>query len=98
VPDVVAVHEPSPHRQAPVRRRRAELRNTLLTAWLRRPPGTACAETARLAGQAVRDPDARVALAAAARRLADALRQRRKLPEATENEVRLLAAWEDRHD
>jgi GT2 family glycosyltransferase len=92
LPDVVAVHEPSAVRPASHLRRRAERRNLLLTAWLRRPVPVALAETLRLARDAVRDPDDRAALAAATRNLPAALRSRRRLPAEVERKVRVLAA------
>ena len=92
LPDVVAVHEPSAARPASHLRRRAERRNLLLTAWLRRPAAVALAETLRLARDAVRDPDDRAALAAAARKLPAALRSRRRLPPEIERKVRVLTA------
>lgn len=57
--EVVACHHPSPLRPDPGRRRRAELRNAVLTAWLRRPAAVALAETRNLASEAARDRDAR---------------------------------------
>jgi GT2 family glycosyltransferase len=92
LPDVVAVHQPSAARPASHLRRRAERRNLLLTAWLRRPVSVALAETLRLARGAARDRDDRAALAAAARRLPAALRSRRRLPPEVERKVRLLTA------
>jgi GT2 family glycosyltransferase len=92
LPDVIAVHEPSAARPAPQRRRQAERRNLLLTAWLRRPAPVALAETLRLARDAARDPDDRAALAAAVRKLPAALRSRRRLPPEVERKVRVLAA------
>lgn len=92
LPDVVAVHEPSRARPASPLRRRAERRNLLLTAWLRRPAPVALAETLRLARDAARDPDDRAALAAAVRALPSALRSRRRLPREVERKVRMLAA------
>jgi GT2 family glycosyltransferase len=92
LPAVVAVHQPSAARPAAHLRRRAERRNRLLTAWLRRPAAVALAETVGLARDAVRDPDDRAALAAAARRLPAALRSRRRLPPDIERKVRVLAA------
>jgi hypothetical protein len=89
---VVAVHEPSAARPAPHLRWQAERRNRLLTAWLRRPVAVALAETVRLARDAVRDPDDRAALAAAARKLPAALRSRRRLPPEIERKVRVLTA------
>ena len=92
LPDVVAVHQPSAVRPASHLRRRAERRNLLLTAWLRRPVPVALAETLRLARDAVRDQDDRAALAAATRKLPAALRSRRRLPREVEHKVRVLTA------
>jgi GT2 family glycosyltransferase len=92
VPEVVAVHEPSPNRPPSTRRRRAELRNTLLTAWLRRPAWFALKETARLAGRGLRDADSRAALAGAVRRMPSALLGRRRLPPPVEEAARLVEA------
>jgi GT2 family glycosyltransferase len=47
VDEVVAHHYPSPVRD-PVRRRRAEVRNALWSAWLRRPAGAAVRRSARV--------------------------------------------------
>ncbi|POM23854.1 Glycosyl transferase family 2 [Actinomadura rubteroloni] len=93
VPGVVAVHEPSPRRQGAGARRSAELRNTVLTAWLRRPAALAARETARLAAAAPGDGDARRALAGALRRLPAALAGRRRLPPPVERAAGLI----DRH-
>jgi GT2 family glycosyltransferase len=90
VPEVVAVHEPSPIRPPSHRRRRAELRNTVLTAWLRRPAWFAVRETARLAGRGVHDADCRAALAGALRRMPSALHGRRRLPPPVEEAARLM--------
>lgn len=91
LPEVVAVHHPSPRRPDPGGRRRLELRNAVLTAWLRRPPAVALAETASLAGRASGDRDARAALVGTARRLPRALAARRRLPDAVERKIRVLA-------
>jgi GT2 family glycosyltransferase len=94
LPEVVAIHHPSARRPDPGRRRRAELRNAVLTAWLRRPPAVALAQSVSLASQAARDRDARIALADAARRLPQALAGRRRLPCGVERKVRILAEAE----
>ncbi|MFH8371445.1 glycosyltransferase family 2 protein [Streptomyces sp. NPDC018031] len=87
-PDVVAHHAPHtgprPGREARVRR------NALLTAWLRRPPRSALAATARLAADSRRDPAARRALAEAVRLLPAALGSRRPAPPRLERRLRLL--------
>ncbi len=93
-PEVVACHHPSPLRPDPRERRRAELRNTVLTAWLRLPVAVALAETGSLAARAAREPDARAALAGAAWRLPRALAARHRLPDRVERQIRTLAAAE----
>lgn len=92
VPEVVAVHQPSERRPDPHHRHRAELRNTLVTAWLRRPAGIALDRTLRLALAAARDRDALAALAGAARKLPAALAARRPLPDNVEAAARRLEA------
>ncbi|WP_308315287.1 glycosyltransferase [Streptomyces sp. ISL-100] len=87
-PGVVARHEPDgeprPGRVARMRR------NELLTAWLRRPLRQAVAQSARLALDSRDDPQARLALADAARRLPAALARRRRVPPRVERRIRLL--------
>jgi GT2 family glycosyltransferase len=90
-PDVVAVHEPSAIRPPPAERDRAERRNRVLTAWLRRPVAVAAAETLALARDAAGDRDARAVLTAVLARLPAALRQRRPLPGDVERKVLTLA-------
>lgn len=88
--DVVAHHYPSLHRPDPERRRVAELRNTLLTAVLRRPQRVTLAAFTALARKSVRDAGARTALRQALVRLPTALRQRALLPAAVEEQVRMV--------
>jgi GT2 family glycosyltransferase len=88
-PGIVVHHWPSPVRDAS-RRRRLELRNRVLVAWLRRPLPHAAAATARLARAAARDTTARRALAEATLRLPAALLLRQRLPSSTEADIRLL--------
>ncbi|MFE9397137.1 glycosyltransferase family 2 protein [Streptomyces flavidovirens] len=87
-PGVVARHAPDgaprPGRVARMRR------NELLTAWLRRPLRQALAQTVRLALDSRDDPQARLALADAARRLPAALARRRRVPGRVERRIRLL--------
>jgi GT2 family glycosyltransferase len=87
-PEVVARHDPDPAerpgRTALVRR------NDLLTAWMRRPFAHALARTADLLRDARADPQARRALAGAARGLPRALAHRRALPPWVERRVRTL--------
>jgi GT2 family glycosyltransferase len=89
-PDVAAVHSPSggvrPGRPA------VQLRNAVLTSWMRRPLPVALRHTRELAGKARRDPEARTALREMVRRLPAALRERRPLPAAVEAAARRLDA------
>ena len=90
VDDVVAHHQPSKIRSPSAARRRAELRNDLLTTWLRRPAKVALAETVALARRGTGDRDARAALGAAVLRLPAVARQRRLLPKSVQRQVDLL--------
>lgn len=89
--DIVVHHWPSPIRDAS-RRRRQELCNRVLVAWLRRPLPCAARTTARLARAAARDRLARRALAETALRLPVALLRRRPLPAHVEADIRRLEA------
>jgi GT2 family glycosyltransferase len=88
-PDVEAVHEPA-HSGADPARRALALRNDLLVEWMRRPLPVALRSSGALAARALRDPVARAGLAGALRRAPTALRRRRRLPPAVEDQVRLL--------
>jgi glycosyltransferase involved in cell wall biosynthesis len=88
-PGIVVHHWPSPARDVP-RRRRQQLRNPVLVAWLRRPLPHAAAATAGLARAAARDPGALRALAETTLRLPAALLLRRRLPATTETDIRLV--------
>jgi GT2 family glycosyltransferase len=90
-PDIIVHHWPSPIRDAS-RRRRQELCNRVLVAWLRRPLPCAARATARLARAAARDRVARRALAEAVLRLPVALLLRRRLPAGIEADIRRLEA------
>jgi GT2 family glycosyltransferase len=89
--DIVVHHWPSPIRDAS-RRRRQELCNRVLVAWLRRPLPCAARATVRLARAAARDRLARRALAETALRLPVALLRRRPLPAHVEADIRRLEA------
>jgi GT2 family glycosyltransferase len=94
VPEIVAVHDPSTRRPPARSRRRTELRNLVLTAWMRRPLTVALRATARMGTEAVRDPDAGAALLAAVLRMPAALAQRRPLPATVESGIRrLVEEW-----
>lgn len=92
--EVVAIHQPSRIRPPTRWRRRAEQRNAVLTAWLRRPPALALSATLSLARDASADPDARAALRGVLLRLPAALRARRQLPRLVEEKIGILAAAE----
>jgi GT2 family glycosyltransferase len=87
---VIAHHHPSSHRQPSSTRRRVELRNRLLMAWLRRPAPSAWAATVALARSALTDPLAATALITALSRLPRALAGRRVLPTTVERQIALL--------
>ncbi|TRV72222.1 glycosyltransferase [Streptomyces sp. 130] len=88
-PGLVAHHRPDPGERPG--RTVAVLRNTLLTAWLRRPLPVALRETARLAGACARGrPGAGRALRQALARLPAALHRRSELPPWVERQIRLL--------
>ncbi|MDX6593707.1 MAG: hypothetical protein QOJ13_2903 [Gaiellales bacterium] len=84
--DIVAHHHPSKVRDPSVRSWTV-LANSLLTAWLRRPPGRALALTLSIARHAVHDHASRRALAVLARNAHVVARNRR--PVALELERRL---------
>ncbi|WP_414931106.1 glycosyltransferase family 2 protein [Streptomyces chrestomyceticus] len=90
-PALVARHVPDGAGGAPRPGRTARVRrNALLTAWLRRPLRHAFAHTLRLALDGRTDPEARLALREAVRRLPAALARRRLLPGLVERRVRAL--------
>ncbi|HST84021.1 MAG TPA: glycosyltransferase [Kineosporiaceae bacterium] len=88
VDDVVAHHHPQP---GPTRvgRRRLEMRNRLLSTWLRRPWRTVLRQTWDLTRQA-RDSQVRGALWDAVQRLPAVWLNRRTLPAGVEADVRAL--------
>ncbi|MEU8124810.1 glycosyltransferase [Spirillospora sp. NPDC049024] len=89
--DVVVRHEPSPVREAHLRRRHG-IRNTLWSTWLRRPLPVALRRTAVLLRTLPRDRVTAAALAEAAAGLAWVARERRTLPRDVEDRLRLLEA------
>jgi GT2 family glycosyltransferase len=90
VDDVVCHHHPQP---GPERagRTQLQLRNWLLSSWLRRPLPIAARDTFTVVRR-LPDPVARGALLEAARRLPQVRRHRRTLPPRVERQVRLLEA------
>jgi GT2 family glycosyltransferase len=88
--DVVAHHHPSPPGD-PAGRRRRQLRNDVLTAWLRRPARVAMTRTAALGAAALQgDRSAGGALGEVLVRLPRAWQARSRLPPAVELSVRAL--------
>jgi GT2 family glycosyltransferase len=86
--DFVAHHHPRAGGSAPGRTR-LQIRNALLSTWMRRPLPVAVRRTVQL-GTQVRHADRRGALLDALGRLPLALRSRRRLPADVEAQVRLL--------
>jgi GT2 family glycosyltransferase len=87
VPEVVAHHHPAPG-PGRVGRRVGQLRNDLWTVWLRRRWSTVLPVTLSFARQALRDAEARRALAVAARGLPWVVRERRAVPADVERMLR----------
>jgi len=94
VDDVVAHHHPGA-RGAESERVRLQLRNALLSTWLRRPVVVAARHTGR-ALRGVRDVQVRGALIDAVRRLPAVVAARRALPPEVESQIRVLEAAEGR--
>jgi GT2 family glycosyltransferase len=88
VEDVVARHHPSAARTAPEERRRLQLRNYLLSQWMRRPAKVALARTLAVASSG--DPVSRGAVVDALRRVIPAIRARRVVPPHVEARLRML--------
>ncbi|WP_207944965.1 glycosyltransferase family 2 protein [Actinomadura rubrisoli] len=89
--DVVVHHEPSPLREAHLRRRHG-IRNTLWFTWLRRPVPVAVRRTAGLLRTLPRDRVTAGALAEAAAGLPWVARERRRLPPDVEDRLHRLEA------
>ncbi|MEU0154631.1 hypothetical protein [Micromonospora fulviviridis] len=87
VPELVAHHLPVPAGRDPGARRRAEARNRVLTAALRRPGSVLRAGVA----DAWRDPTGRAGLRDAARQAGWVLRHRRRLPAEVEAALATLS-------
>jgi GT2 family glycosyltransferase len=87
--DVVARHHPgsAPPRH-PGRRRRLQARNAILSAWLRRPAGSALRETSAVVSRT--GPDGWRALGSALLRSPGVARDRRVVPPWLEEHLRLL--------
>ena len=88
-PDVVVEHAPSASRD-PRRRRQLGIRNTLWTAWLRRPLPGALRRTGTLLRSVPRDRASVIAVGEALAGLGWVLRERRVIPPEVEHGLRLL--------
>ncbi|HEX2264386.1 MAG: glycosyltransferase [Actinomycetota bacterium] len=87
--DVVIQHAPSTARD-PRRRRQLGIRNTLWTAWLRRPLGSALRRTGIMLRSIPRDWASVAAVAEALRGLPWVLQERRVIPPEVERGLKLL--------
>jgi GT2 family glycosyltransferase len=92
VDELVAHHHPSSTRDGTHARRVLELRNDLLTTWLRQPARQGFSAFGTLARQGIRDRGARDAVLGAVRRLPSALRARRPLPAEVRRQISVLEA------
>jgi glycosyltransferase involved in cell wall biosynthesis len=88
VDEIVAHHHPSPIRDRD-RRKRLEARNTLWSAWLRRPAGSALVETWRLVKRAFRDHACRAGLAEAIAGMPWVLSAREPVSAAIDRQVKI---------
>jgi glycosyltransferase involved in cell wall biosynthesis len=88
VDDIVAYHHPSPIRDR-ARQKRLEARNALWSAWLRRPAGSALAETWRLVRRSVHEKAYRAGLAEAMTGLPWVLFARDPIPAAIDEQVKI---------
>lgn len=93
--DLVVHHRPQSAGRTPTERRIQQQRNALLTMWMRRPARRALEATVRLARDARTDPVARGALAAALRAAPATWRERRVVPPAVEDDLRVLERDQD---
>ncbi|MBV2366384.1 glycosyltransferase family 2 protein [Streptomonospora nanhaiensis] len=89
IEDMVVHHAPSRGRDSTARRRLG-IRNTLWTAWLRRPAPAALRRTAAVLGAVPRDTASAAAVGAALAGLPWVLAQRRPVPARVEEGLRLL--------
>jgi GT2 family glycosyltransferase len=89
VPEVVALHWPSPRRD-PSARRKVLIRNQLWLAWGRRRWPAALATTVRCLWRAATDPDVRSGCVDAVHDLRAVVRSRRSVDRRLERQLRLL--------
>lgn len=89
VENITAYHFPSSIRNYG-NRRRYEVRNTLITAWLRRPLGIALSKTISFLKPALRDPYIRAGLLDTLTKIVWLLRLRQPIPKHVEIALRIL--------
>lgn len=89
---LTAYHRPSTQRAANSAQDARALRNTVLTAWLRRPLRRCVRVSAELAWAAARDRDHAAALSEALRAVPAVMSERRRLPAGVERAVRVMEA------
>lgn len=92
VDEIVAHHHPGQVPGGREGRRPLQMRNRVLSTWLRRPLPIALVATAELIAAAPRDRDARRALVGVAGRMPAALADRRPVPAHIESDIRTLEA------
>ncbi|HEX2284765.1 MAG TPA: glycosyltransferase family 2 protein [Mycobacterium sp.] len=89
-PQLVAIHQPSSTRAATAAQDARELRNAVLTTWMRRPMRHCVKATGRLVRAALRDGEHARGAAEAIVRLPAVVQQRRSLPRTVEEALTKL--------
>jgi GT2 family glycosyltransferase len=89
-PELTAYHQPSAVRSSSTARNARELRNAVLTTWLRRPMWPCLKATGRLLGAGMRDGEHARAVAEALLRLPSVAAMRRPLPADVEHALALI--------
>jgi glycosyltransferase involved in cell wall biosynthesis len=89
-PDIVAIHQPSTRRATTAAQDARELRNAVLTTWLRRPMTQCLKATGALLRNALRDREHARGAAEAIARLPDVVKERRPLPAGVEQALAVL--------
>ncbi|MBE1552194.1 glycosyltransferase involved in cell wall biosynthesis [Mycobacterium sp. OAS707] len=88
--DLVAIHQPSAHRASTATQNARQMRNAVLTTWLRRPMTRCMRATAALLWAALRDREHARAAAEAIARLPDVVNERKRLPVSVERALTAL--------
>ncbi|HEV7855130.1 MAG TPA: glycosyltransferase [Mycobacterium sp.] len=89
-PALTAYHQPSAVRGSSSARQAREMRNAVLTTWMRRPMLPCLKATGRLVVAAMRDGEHALGAVQALMRLPSVVSQRRRLPEEVERALTLL--------